>query len=82
VDFTLETHPQDEGLHWALGLTARLDWQVPLVPGLGLGARYDLDWNGVPRFEAPTNLDEDGQPDLDRSHELSHQLGLGLTYRF
>jgi hypothetical protein len=81
-DFTLKTHPQDDGLHTALGLTARLDWQIPFVTGLGLGAQYELDWSGVPRFEAPTNLAEDGQPDLGRSQELSHRLELGIVYRF
>jgi hypothetical protein len=81
-DFTLKTHPKDEGLHWALGLTARLDWQVPAIPGLGLGVQYDLDWAGVPRFEAPTSLAEDGQPDLERSEELSHRLQFGIAYRF
>jgi hypothetical protein len=82
VDFELRSRPADSGVDAGLGFSARVDWKVPQLPGLAIGATYDLDWGSVARFKAPTNLTEDGSPHLSRRYEVGQRFGLSVWWGF
>jgi hypothetical protein len=82
-DFRLDFDLDESGFEYGVNGMVRFDYRADrFLNGLRVGVVYDVDYTGISRFDAPSNLDKEGPANLDWKHTISHRVGAQLSYQF
>jgi len=83
-DFRISENVDEDGFDWSISTGARFEYDFKPFEKTTVKASvgYEFDYLGVSRFNAPTNLDVDGSPNIDHEQEALHRVGVSLQLAF